>query len=44
MVRRVLALTSGRIAVVILALIALLALLGPWLAPQNPLATSDNAL
>lgn len=44
MVRRVLALNSGRIAVTILALIALLALLGPWLAPQNPLATSDNAL
>lgn len=44
MVRRVLALTSGRIAVTILAVIALLAVLGPWLAPQNPLATSDNTL
>ncbi|GHB06390.1 MULTISPECIES: ABC transporter permease [Streptomyces] len=44
MVRRVLSLTSGRIAVVILAVIALLAILGPWLAPQDPLATSDNTL
>lgn len=44
MVRRVLALTSGRIAVAILAVIALLALFGPWLAPQDPLATSDNTL
>ncbi|MFE1797911.1 ABC transporter permease [Streptomyces sp. NPDC059517] len=44
MVRRVLSLTSGRIAVVILTLIALLAVLGPLLAPQNPLATSDNTL
>ncbi|MEW2570846.1 ABC transporter permease [Streptomyces sp. NPDC047070] len=44
MVRRVLTLTSGRIAVVILTLIALLAVLGPLLAPQNPLATSDNTL
>ncbi|MFJ8789842.1 ABC transporter permease [Streptomyces sp. NPDC102462] len=44
MVRRVLALTSARIAVGILAVIALLALLGPLLAPQNPLATSDNTL
>ncbi|MFD0311732.1 ABC transporter permease [Streptomyces sp. NPDC127119] len=44
MVRRVLSLTSGRIAVVVLTLIALLAVLGPLLAPQNPLATSDNTL
>ncbi|MFH8462848.1 ABC transporter permease [Streptomyces sp. NPDC017991] len=44
MVRRVLTLTSGRIAVVILLVIALLAVLGPLLAPQNPLATSDNTL
>ncbi|MGW6007534.1 ABC transporter permease [Streptomyces sp. NPDC055210] len=44
MVRRVLSLTSGRIAVVILTLIALLAVLGPLLVPQNPLATSDNTL
>ncbi len=44
MVRRVLTLTSGRIAVVILAAIALLAVLGPLLAPQNPLAASDNTL
>ena len=33
MVRRVLALTSGRIAVAVLLVIALLALLGPLLAP-----------
>ncbi|MFC9842652.1 ABC transporter permease [Streptomyces sp. NPDC060223] len=44
MVRRVLALTSGRIAVTVLAVIALLAILGPWLAPQDPLATSDHTL
>ncbi|WP_307544187.1 ABC transporter permease [Streptomyces sp. V3I8] len=44
MVRRVLTLTSGRIAVAILAVVALLAVLGPLLAPQNPLATSDNTL
>ncbi|MYQ51732.1 MULTISPECIES: ABC transporter permease [unclassified Streptomyces] len=44
MVPRVLALTSGRIAVAVLAVIALLALLGPWLAPQDPLATSDHVL
>ncbi|MET4926277.1 ABC transporter permease [Streptomyces sp. PSRA5] len=44
MVRRVLSLTSGRIAVVILTVIALLAVLGPFLTPQDPLATSDNTL
>lgn len=44
MVRRVLALPSGRIAVVILVAIAFLALLGPLLAPQDPLATGDNTL
>lgn len=44
MVRRVLSLTSGRIAVGILVLIALLAVCGPWLAPQDPLTTSDNTL
>jgi len=43
-VRRVLALPSGRIAVGILTVIALLAVLGPLLAPQDPLATSDNTL
>jgi peptide/nickel transport system permease protein len=44
MVRRVLALTTGRIAVGILTAVALLAVLGPLLAPQNPLATSDHTL
>ncbi|MEV7869362.1 ABC transporter permease [Streptomyces sp. NPDC088124] len=44
MVRRVLALTSGRIAVAVLAVIALLALFGPLLAPQDPLAAGDNTL
>ncbi|WP_299534264.1 ABC transporter permease [uncultured Streptomyces sp.] len=44
MVRRVLTLTSGRIALAILTAVALLALLGPWLAPQDPLATSDDTL
>ncbi|MEU4659725.1 ABC transporter permease [Streptomyces sp. NPDC023723] len=44
MLRRVLGLTSGRIAVTVLVLIALLAVLGPLLAPQDPLAAGDNAL
>lgn len=44
MVRRVLSLTSGRIAVGILAAVALLAVFGPLLAPQDPLSTSDNTL
>jgi peptide/nickel transport system permease protein len=42
--RRVLSLTSGRIAVAILVAIALLAIFGPLLAPQDPLASSDNTL
>ncbi|MFJ4787676.1 ABC transporter permease [Streptomyces sp. NPDC088794] len=44
MVRRVLSLPSGRIALVILTVIALLAVLGPFIAPQNPLATSSDTL
>ncbi|GAA4692238.1 ABC transporter permease [Nocardioides conyzicola] len=44
MVRRVLSLPSGRIAVGLLFLVALLAALGPLLAPQDPLAVSDNTL
>ncbi|CAL9669847.1 ABC transporter permease [Streptomyces sp. enrichment culture] len=44
MVRRVLALTSGRVAVPVLTVVALLAVLGPLLAPQDPLATSDHPL
>ncbi|MEU9347907.1 ABC transporter permease [Streptomyces sp. NPDC048278] len=44
MVRRVLSLTTGRIAVAVLVAVALLALLGPLLAPQNPLGTSDDTL
>jgi peptide/nickel transport system permease protein len=43
-VRRVLSLTSGRIAVAILAVIALLAAFGPLLAPQDPLATGSDTL
>jgi peptide/nickel transport system permease protein len=43
-VRRVLSLTSGRISAVILAVIALLAIFGPLLAPQDPLATSTDTL
>lgn len=39
-----LSLPSGRIAVGLLVLIALLAALGPLLAPQDPLATSDHTL
>lgn len=44
MVRHVLSLVSGRIAVAVLTLIVLLAVLGPSLAPQDPLATSDHTL
>ncbi|MGP2442085.1 ABC transporter permease [Streptomyces sp. JW3] len=44
MLRRVLGLTSGRIAVTVLVLVALLAVLGPLLAPQDPLAAGDHAL
>lgn len=44
MVRRVLGLTSGRIAAGILGVIALLAILGPVVAPQDPLATSALTL
>ncbi|GHJ42926.1 peptide ABC transporter permease [Catellatospora sp. TT07R-123] len=44
MVRRLLSLASGRIAAAILILIALLALLGPLLAPQDPLAGSADIL
>ncbi|MEU3984414.1 ABC transporter permease [Streptomyces sp. NPDC026672] len=44
MLRRVLSLTGGRIAVGILAAIALLAVLGPLLAPHDPLATGDDTL
>jgi peptide/nickel transport system permease protein len=43
-VRRVLSLASGRIAFAILVAIALLAIFGPLLAPQDPLAASDNTL
>jgi peptide/nickel transport system permease protein len=44
MARRVLGLTSGRIAVGILAFIALLAVFGPLLAPQDPLAGGADVL
>ncbi|MEV6017047.1 MULTISPECIES: ABC transporter permease [unclassified Streptomyces] len=44
MVRRVLTLTSARIALAVLVAIAVLALFGPLLAPQDPLATSDHTL
>ncbi len=44
MVRRVLALPEGRIAVGILAFIALLAAFGPLLAPGDPLGTSPHTL
>lgn len=44
MVRRVLSLTSGRIAVAILAAVAFLAIFGPLLAPRDALASSDNTL
>ncbi|WP_430790715.1 ABC transporter permease [Actinoplanes sp. G11-F43] len=44
MFRRVLALPSGRIAVGILTAIALLAILGPTLAPYDPLEGGPNIL
>ncbi|MCT9007426.1 ABC transporter permease [Streptomyces rhizosphaerihabitans] len=44
MVRRVLSLATGRIALAVLTVIAVLALFGPLLAPQNPLATGDHPL
>lgn len=44
MIRRILGLLSARIAVGILVAIALLAVLGPALAPQDPLAGGDSVL
>jgi peptide/nickel transport system permease protein len=44
MVKRVLSLTSGRVAVAVLALIALLAIFGPIVAPHDPLGQSQNIL
>ncbi|MGY1602485.1 ABC transporter permease [Geodermatophilus sp. SYSU D00815] len=44
MVRRVLSLPSARIALGILVVIAFLALAGPWIAPQDPLAASADTL
>ncbi|KAA9160116.1 ABC transporter permease [Amycolatopsis acidicola] len=44
MVRRIFSLASGRTAFVILAVILLLAIFGPLLAPQDPLATSTLTL
>ncbi|HVW42464.1 MAG TPA: ABC transporter permease [Amycolatopsis sp.] len=44
MLRRIFSLASGRIALVILAVIALLAIFGPLLAPHDPLATSTDLL
>ncbi|WP_037915303.1 ABC transporter permease [Actinacidiphila yeochonensis] len=44
MVRRLLALRSGRTAAAVLTVIALLAILGPLLAPHAPLATSAQTL
>lgn len=42
--RRVLALASGRLAIALLSFVALLALVGPLLAPYGPLAGSDQVL
>lgn len=44
MVRRILSLTTGRIAAGIFAVVALLAALGPLLAPRDPLETSTTIL
>jgi peptide/nickel transport system permease protein len=43
-VRRVLSLSSGRISAIVLAVVALLAVFGPLVAPQDPLAGSANTL
>jgi peptide/nickel transport system permease protein len=42
--RRILALWTGRFALAILAVIVLLAILGPLLAPQDPLSNSPDQL
>jgi peptide/nickel transport system permease protein len=42
--RRIVALTSGRIGLIVLVAVALLAVLGPLLAPLDPLATSTDTL
>lgn len=44
MVRRILGLTSGRIAIAILAGVGLLAVFGPLFAPQDPLAGTTTLL
>jgi peptide/nickel transport system permease protein len=44
MLRRILALRAGKLAAGILFLIALLAILGPILAPHDPLATTSTTL
>jgi len=44
MVRRVLALPSGRLAAGVLMAVLLLAFVGPLLAPQDPLATTTDTL
>lgn len=44
MVRRVLALRTGQLALALLSLIALLAILGPILAPYDPLASTSMPL
>ena len=44
MVRRILSLTSARISLGVLAVVALLAVLGPVLAPHDPLAASGDTL
>ena len=44
MIRRIWALPTGKIAFAVLGLVALLAVLGPLVAPQDPLAGSPQAL
>lgn len=44
MVSRILSLPSGRVAVGVLLAVVLLALIGPLLAPQDPMATTTDAL
>jgi peptide/nickel transport system permease protein len=43
-IRRILSLPSGRISTAVVLLVALLAVLGPVLAPHNPLATTTHIL
>ena len=44
MIRRILSLPAGRVSVAVLVLVALLAVLGPVIAPHDPLRTTTDTL